>query len=498
MTVHEGICNFLDAILDRSIVPGMIHSLLSPSLGEGMRTSWLLGVTAILIAAMTPVSAQTYTIKLKTYADEGKSVTYRNVEEESGITKFLDADGKVVNEIKPKTTNTVYTETILSRGTGDGRAAKYVRVYEKATETQEGKARALSHQGRTVVFERKEGDYRIGVVGTPALATEDLEKLIEKANDAPNNERDGDKAITPKKAVAVGETWKVEIKAIALLMKDYEFDMKSSQAEAKLVKVFQRGTTQFGVIELTLDLTITEYAKLIKFEKPLTMKLAATMERAIDGSSLASKTTTKIRIKGTGTLENGGKKYTAIMEGESTGQSDDSEEFDDPKARKVPAVKFTGPNGDWSEFTSKEGQFSASFPGKPKLETEKIEKTGGETVTLSVERDEGRIVYAVVYLDSGKQDPKKLLTAFVDRFAADTTKKTDVMLNGHAGIELVRTIKAKSGGTFAMTQLIYVTDDRVYQVMATAADSAKEKLEVRKFLDSFKLTTKAEPKKDDK
>src|SRR5438093_10529147 len=101
--------------------------------------SWASVVLFSACAAEAP--AQTYTIKLKTYPDAGMSVTIRDTDKESGSTKSFSADGKLLKEVKPKSKETVYTLTILERQKSDARAGKYKRVYEKATEAEEGKSR---------------------------------------------------------------------------------------------------------------------------------------------------------------------------------------------------------------------------------------------------------------------------------------------------------------------------------------------------------------------
>ncbi len=464
-----------------------------------MRTSRFIAVAVLGLASFASVSAQeTYAIKFKTYADEGMTVKVRDSDKETGTTKFLDADGKVVNEIKPKNSEVAYAETILKRGTDGGRAAKYVRVYEKARETQDGKVKTFSYEGRTVVFERIGDAYRVGVVGVPALASEDLEKLLEKANEGPDNGRDADKAMTPMKPVALGQTWKVDLKTLVALLKIYEVDLKLSHGEAKLAKVFQRGTSQIGVVELTLKLAIVEFAKVIKFPQPVTVEFRASFERAIDGSNSARRETVTGKMKGIGAFEEGGAKFQAVFDGEFSGLQESSQAIDDPKARKVPAIEFIGVEGAWVDHKSKEGGYSASFPATPKVTKDKDAKNGSETFTAAVSRSNGAISYTVVYFDSQKEDPAKLLKGFRAQFAKDTKKIADVKLNGYDGIELVLGFKNDAGTDVHMILLIYATEDRVYEVMATSTALAKDKLEARKFLDSFKLTKKAEPKKDDK
>ena len=101
----------------------------------------------LLTACVAGTTAQTYTIKLKTRADEGMTYSYREVSKESGSTKMFDADGKLVREIKPKERESAYTSTVLEKGKHERHSAKLVRVYEQASETVEGKKKIFPYQG---------------------------------------------------------------------------------------------------------------------------------------------------------------------------------------------------------------------------------------------------------------------------------------------------------------------------------------------------------------
>ena len=128
---------------------------------------WVSVLLVSLGAAASP--AQTYTINLKAPPAVGKTVTIRDTDTdaEGSSLKFISPDGKTAYEGKPKTRELVYSITPLEPETSGGRPGKYKHVYEKATETVDGKTRKLSYHGRTLVFGRKDGVYRVGVVGDP-------------------------------------------------------------------------------------------------------------------------------------------------------------------------------------------------------------------------------------------------------------------------------------------------------------------------------------------
>jgi hypothetical protein len=185
-----------------------------------MRIPGSVASVILLSACAAEAAEQKYSIKLKTYPEAGKTVTVRDTDKDTGSVKFFDPDGKLVNEVKPKIREKVYSITVLARKKSDAPAEKFTRVYEKATETENGKSKTLSYQGRTVVFELKEGKYWVGVVGKPPLDEKDLDEFIEKANHYPSGDADFDKAMMPAKPVTVGDRWTADPKPFEDVLRD--------------------------------------------------------------------------------------------------------------------------------------------------------------------------------------------------------------------------------------------------------------------------------------
>jgi hypothetical protein len=464
-----------------------------------MRIAWSLAFAILLSARAAEAPAQTYTIKFKSYPDVGKTVSIKDSDKETGSMKFMDASGKLLNEIKPKTKEAVYTQTILERKKGNEPTHKFKRVYEKATEAEEGKTKTFSYQGRTVVFERKDGKYWVGVAGKQPVEAKDLDTLIEKANDEPGRGAERDKAITPAKAVAVGDSWSVDPKVVGGVPKDAELDPKASNAEAKLVRVYMKGKSQFGVIEIKTKLAVKAIGKDFLFSTPAVQEESITLDTAIDGSSTLLTRTYTAKIKGKGVLQQGDQKVTIVMDMAGTGRMERSEEKDDADARKVPAVELVGPGGKWTEFTSKEGRFAASFPGKPDKATKKDKSA--VTTTFAATREKGRVAYIVMYSDyerpDPKADPKAVLKAASAPLAKETKMKKEIKLNGVDGVDLVLE-KVQGGEKWLLNHRIYYVDGRLYQVMVAYPADVKDKVQVAKFFDSFKLHVKKDTKEPDK
>jgi hypothetical protein len=340
-------------------------------------------------------------------------------------------------------------------------------------------------------------------VGKPPLEKKDSDFLLENINSGPSS-AEGDKAITPAKPVAVGDRWPVDPKFLGTFFDRSALNAEATHAEAGLIRVYSKGKNQFGVIEITVKFAIKGFGPALKLDPPAALEAKATIDTAIDGSSVARTETSTMTMKGKSVLlEDGEKKGRIEMDSELSGRTEQSEEKDDPKALAMPVVEFIKPSGIWSEFTSEESRFSASFPGEPETKSSKDDQ-GNVTTQHTVSREQGMIAYSVVctvYRNADpKADPKTVLQAVANGLAKDTKEKKDIKLNGHLGLEFLREIE-QNGVKMITNQRIYYLDGRLYQAMVVSAVVAKDKAEVSKFLDSFKLhdkKDKKEPKKEEK
>jgi hypothetical protein len=138
----------------------------------------------------------------------------------------------------------------------------------------------------------------------------------------------------------------------------------------------------------------------------------------------------------------------------------------------------------WSEFTSTDGGFSASFPGKPK-ETTESGAEGNTTHTFIVETNFGREAFAVSYLDTNHIGDDSFLELLAG-FEGTVKSKKPITLNGQSGLEF------DIESSFSTTPLLirnrmFLVNQRVFQVMVTAAKDTINSDDAKKFLDSFKL-----------
>jgi len=270
-----------------------------------MRSSLFGSFLAILALAVGARAEDTYTIKLKPLPDDGKSITISNTESTTASNKVTDANGKVFDDGKKhtETREETYAETVLEKG--DKRPNKYKRAYEKATLTRDGKTETRSYEGRTLIFENKDGKYTVSVEGDKPVSKEDLADLTSRANEPSDKQHE---LFLAPKPVKVGGTWKVDGKKIAEIIPQ-RLDLERTSGEGKLTKVYQKDSHTFGVIVLTLKMAIA-LPKGAEFEKQPVLEFKLTLDTAIDGSSTAGVLTGSGGMASKGTIEQGGQKFT--------------------------------------------------------------------------------------------------------------------------------------------------------------------------------------------
>jgi hypothetical protein len=278
-------------------------------------------LAALALAAGAP--AQTYTIKLKSGPDAGKSVVINDTDGNDQATKVSDAAGKVVRDVKQtEKHDETYTETVLSRG--DKFATKYKRTYEKATRTRDGKTEARSYQGRTLLFEEKGGKFTVTAEGDRPLAKDDLDELTKKANEGDDRHEE---LFLPGKPVKVGDSWKVGGKELAqAFAKGGKLDAAQTSAEVKLAKVYQKDGRQFGTIEMALKMAPADLPPGIKFDKPPVIEMKITLDAAIDGSTTEGKMTMTGKVASRSTAEQMGMKFVVETTADLSGKREQSAE----------------------------------------------------------------------------------------------------------------------------------------------------------------------------
>lgn len=251
-----------------------------------MLRSMLFLFVAGLICTPAFADDEAYEIKVKKDAKGDKGKVTKAEEGNTTATIELGGQEKVT---KQKTgTKYAYTEEILERPAGAKKSTKIKRVYETAQKTKEGKKETLPYQGKTVVIEKK-GDTYVFTVDGKKLPKDDAEDLDKEFNKKDGEELDNEDFL-PKKAVKVGESWKIDVAKLAKSFGSeapFELDADTSKASGKLLKAYKKDGKQFGVIEVKIDFTPTEFkteGDAIPLKKGSKLGLVITIDACIDGT----------------------------------------------------------------------------------------------------------------------------------------------------------------------------------------------------------------------
>lgn len=252
----------------------------------------LLAVAALVLASCTrsretpaPADDKSYSIHFKPYPAEGKSIALRYSSWVSGTVKISPA-GTVQQDSRPdRTTKQLYTLTHLIDG--GKRPAKYQLAFEEATETDGEQSRALPQQGLPLLFKWM-GDGvpdEVSVEGDAQPATARFAAQAHQWNFVQIVEANLD----PGKAVKVHEEWPLEYPAIQRILNDKygQSNSPTTSATARLVRACEKGTSQFGVIEVRTHEDINFWGG-FRREPPIRRHPKLVLDAAIDGSSTAA------------------------------------------------------------------------------------------------------------------------------------------------------------------------------------------------------------------
>jgi len=247
-----------------------------------------LAVVALFFAGGISQAQDTYTIKLK-QAAKGDNFNVKASESNKQVTDVMDGKGQSLKEsTESETKKYVYTALITEKAPGQAKADAFRRTYDKAVITKDGQTRTSSLEGKTVVFTKKGDKFEYRFEDGKELTPEQIADLDDDPGKGGSEVSDTD--FMPKKAVKLNETWSVDPKVIA--QKDPEtsmiFDMDKAKITGKLVRVHKKGDTQFGVIELEVNLPVKTGFEKDGFKvQSGKMLMNVTFDVCIDGTSLA-------------------------------------------------------------------------------------------------------------------------------------------------------------------------------------------------------------------
>jgi len=287
-----------------------------------MRT--ISAVLTIAIAAL-PAAAQDPPKKYDLKFTEKLSPGQRLACSETGsmnMTATFFTDGKPVKKENSTGFSCEYLMEVLKcRG---HRAAEAKWTLSKATRRDKGTESPCGFAGKTLLVTWDEdGKKTIRYEQGAELTAEDLEtakELHASGIKTPRGQPSGYEVFGPKEPVAVGDSWTPDIKALAAVTgkANFQFDMKSSTATAKLKSVDQRGGSEFGNVVVDLELYLTNLNGL-KLDEPLMMKLGFELDACIDGRVTQGAMKMKIVMKGSSSATIPGSGEKAEFEFDTTG-----------------------------------------------------------------------------------------------------------------------------------------------------------------------------------
>ena len=241
-----------------------------------------------LSAGTSRAADETYTIKLYKSKEGTKNTHERS--ESSKASTVLETDGLKKEENTASGLKETYTEEILEIDAATKQVTKLQRTYTVAEKTEKGETTKTVYAGKTVLIEKKGNEYVLSIDGKPLTEDEapDLVKTYsEKKADEPTNED-----LMPAEAVKVGQSWKIagaksEKLFQALGDGKAKYDADKSTIEGKLLKVYKRAGAQFGVMELTVTMVVTEIGtgeELVRTTADSKMVMKITIDTCIDGT----------------------------------------------------------------------------------------------------------------------------------------------------------------------------------------------------------------------
>lgn len=241
-------------------------------------------ILAVGLAAGAGAAAdEAVTIKLK---KPGKGDVLKETKGEE-VDSVINATvgGMASKEEEKSGSKLVYTDEVLERGEKDPKPTKLKRTYESAEQTVRGEKVDVGLKGKTVLIEKGKDEYTFTVEGGK-LSKEAAELLGKEFNK--KEEPDLEELLVPKKAVKVGDTWEVDVKAVEGMFGDQmSVDREKAKATGKLVKVYDKGKAKYGVIEFTSELpiqSVTLMKQPVKATDGSKIKVVITVDTCIDGS----------------------------------------------------------------------------------------------------------------------------------------------------------------------------------------------------------------------
>jgi hypothetical protein len=269
-----------------------------------MPRSALVCITCGLLLASRLGAEEKYTLKLKS-PGKGDIVSITSEATEDGDSTFT-LDGKPMTEKGVKVTTLKYREEMLEKEEGK-RPSRSKLTYDKAEVKKDDKATTLGVEGKTVLMQRKDGKNQYTFDDGKEVSKEDAAHLSHGKSE--RDDRTFEQMLLPPGPVAVGESWKIDMKAVAKeLTKDDDsltIDGDKAKGTGKLNKVSKKDGKLFGEITFELELPVLKMKfdnDEIAMDAGSKMVITDTIDGCLDGSMSNRKVTrtADITIAGSG------------------------------------------------------------------------------------------------------------------------------------------------------------------------------------------------------
>jgi hypothetical protein len=279
------------------------------------------------LAIGTANAAEKYDLKTSTPDEVGQKRRIVKSESMRATNVLLDENEKEIESDKKTTENVSdYVETVLAER--NKKMTKSSRKYAKAVKKSDDEAQELELDGKTVICDKQNGMYEFSLEGGGKLSNAAIDLLQDEFKNK-DDEDEIEKLFLPTNAVAVGETWKCDVKQIAKrLLKDAEsdsLDVAKATSSGTLRKVYAKDGNTFGVIDITLEipvLAIGEAGDMVKADAGSKMTMKFVLDVCIDGKATIGTMTATIDAKITGKIKLGDQtvtiKTTAHIEAKET------------------------------------------------------------------------------------------------------------------------------------------------------------------------------------
>lgn len=241
-------------------------------------------ILALALCAFTTTQDKTYDLRLEAKPVKGHK---SELTETSVMKMTMKMTGLPEAMQMGEEGNFAATQEVLAADADGGSELKW--TFSKATQVKEGQNVALGFQGKTVLVKHAKGKPReFSYEGGTPIAEQDLAPLKKAfmGGDEKGGEPSGADMFAPKKPVKVGESWSLDLKAVAKGMFDADmadavlYDKATSKFTLKSVE--SRNGADFGKIEGVMELPLGSMGPM-KLDAPIVLKMTIDADACIDG-----------------------------------------------------------------------------------------------------------------------------------------------------------------------------------------------------------------------